>query len=411
MENTNIDINNTDKTKIINLENSKNTYSILFGALLVVIIVSVTIFFVQRNNSTKVVKDIKVSQSTVYDNTKDSTQELKDGYITNLNEYIANESDQNKKMSAVLKKSFIQTVSRNPDADLNAQERTESRMSVTRLYKYNVNKTEPVNIFLKNGAAFLPFFAFLENCFSQISIRGIDLGIRKNYFSHFSGWSAETANIEKDQKAAFEGFIKMSDDEEIFNLFKRDKSFNSYSAFAKAVYLDTYGKDMSKEEKDKIIKGVEKDIEEYNSGMYISVSSSSMRLTMLAPMHIGFSKYAIKNINGDTDYSDLENAYKEIEKVENDKVGRALVLSFLDTYIISAMGRDNSNKSSIDNKVARLKALLEENVLVKPLLKSNLNYGKTPSGEWFTFKQDFFKLSESNANLKNLLKEIGVDGY
>jgi hypothetical protein len=284
------------------------------------------------------------------------------------------------------------------------------------VYNSTLLKEDPVSKRLNDYALFGYVFAFAENCFPPNIAFNMPADIWKNNFNFFySGkWrTAETTQKYKQQQA-FKGIIELLDNDKEFEVFKDDKSFNSYSANIKATYLDSYSDTLTKVEKEKLMLSIKKDIVEFQNGSYISNSSTTQRLLLLAPQHIAFAEYVVKYIEtGVSDYIIFQKTYDQISKEENiSNTTKKITEAWLLIYKIAAMGRAQAAESEIDRSVKELDSLFKDNASVSGISRSYLNYGLSELGNWYSIKQDIFKLAKTNKSLDELLSNvIGLKNY
>lgn len=394
---------NIDKVTEISKTHNSNLFKNIITLFLVLILVFISYYLYTNSNKKEPLKN-------AFDPKQNSTQEYKERVLSEIDRQIENNDDESLKLSLTVQKSFIQIVNRSVSPDQTKS--TEAMKGLNIVYDKTKYSQDYKYDKMSDYALFGFVFSFAENCFYRVATREIPADIKQKYFTHLNTDDYKIKSEKEKQMITFKSFINLIDDEQLFNVIKEDKSFNSYSALLKGVYLDSYKDILSKEEKQIMVDGIKKDQAEYVSGKYISVNTDSMRISMLSPLHFAIANYAIKQAEGSADdYSDFEKAFEEVSKVQGDNVGKALTLSWLKMYQLGAMKRANAKEVEINKVVMELKEQITNEPQITRMIKGYLDYGLTEYGDWLTIKKDLFNLAKENKDLSNLLESVGVKNY
>lgn len=359
------------------------------------------------NASEQNLKTVKVAEDATLNLKNNSTQENKVEAIANLDVSFKDATSEFDKNYLLLEKAYALIINRSSDNSVSSK---EGRRLLDTVYQ-NTKNNDKLG-FLNERALFGFVFAFAETCFPTHITKYVSLDVRKKYFK-VTGPELDKMSQDQVQIEIFTFFIKLVDDTSMFKKLQNDKGFNGYSAYIKAVYLDSNKDQMSKKDRDSLIASIKKDIVESNNGQYIDVSSTTMRSTMLTPMHLALADYVVKQAESNAnDYSVLSKVYVQIMNLNADPMGKDIVGAWIKMYILGAMERTNTKESIINKEVADLDNILKNNPELIETVREYLNYGLTENGKWFDIKLDMFTLAKRNTALKNLLDtRIGLKNY
>lgn len=317
------------------------------------------------------------------------------------------------KKELLLQKAYVSLVNRIDAAEMGP--RDEAYKTFALVYESTLGASNIKDQQINNFALFGFIFGFAESCFSNATVMYIPKPIKKEYFNFVWGnkWKNSTTTEEWKKKQIFRGFVKFLDDDAKFPIYNSDVSFNGHSAYIKAMYLDSYKDSLTVDEKNSLITGITRDIEEYSTGRYTLFTEDSAHITLIAPLHIAFAKYAIKRATENiSDYGIFDTLYKNTIQVDSDdSTVKDFVTGWALMYKLGGAVRAHASTTEITQVLDEMGTLTERNPAIGSIYRAYLSFGFHERGKWMDMKQDIFAFSKKSGEVKNFLDSIGLVGY
>lgn len=245
-------------------------------------------------------------------------------------------------------------------------------------------------------------------------IDDLPVTIRTKYFIDWQSDSHATSSRNRLRKEAFEGIIAMMEDKKFLPRLHYDKAFYVTGMQLKAVYLDSYKSELSKEEILKLVDSIKNDASRYQNAIQIIGVPAKIKPSLYPEISKAMIDYVVAEVTGTGTndislFKEAEKYLRGIEVVHPSHLSGPIIVNNLN--ILGALNRVEYKEAEVTEAIQKIQKEIDTYPEKGIELQADLNYWLSPDGEWLTMRQDLFELSRKSPPLHKFFIDLKLENY